>query len=131
MPPPVRWLLSLPDAVEQLERLDRDLITRRDLEELLGVSRSRAAALMRLFGAEMAGTILVLRRASLLRTFQEAIAGSLLLVSVLKPLLGSSMFRLECTNLEPLLPFQIERACTRAGVRRADCRQPRRALRGS
>ena len=75
MPPPVRWLLSLPDAVEQLERLDRDLITRRDLEELLGVSRSRAAALMRLFGAEMAGTILVLRRASLLRTFQQAIAG--------------------------------------------------------
>ena len=74
MPPPVRWLLSLPDAVEQLERLDRDLITRRDLEELLGVSRSRAAALMRLFGAEMAGTILVLRRASLLRTFQRAIA---------------------------------------------------------
>ena len=71
MPPPVRWLLSLPDAVEQLERLDRDLITRRDLEELLGVSRSRAAALMRLFGAEMAGTILVLRRASLLRTFQR------------------------------------------------------------
>ena len=75
MPPPVRWLLSLPDAVEQLERLDRDLITRRDLEELLGVSRSRAAALMRVFGAEMAGTILVLRRASLLRTFQQAIAG--------------------------------------------------------
>ena len=74
MPPPVRWLLSLPDAVEQLERLDRDLITRRDLVELLGVSRSRAAALMRVFGAELAGTILVLRRASLLRTFQRAIA---------------------------------------------------------
>ena len=75
MPPPVRWLLALPDAVEQLEKLDRDLITRRDLEELPGVSRSRAAALMRVFGAELAGTILVLRRASLLRTFQQAIAG--------------------------------------------------------
>ena len=74
MPPPVRWLLSLPDAVEQIEKLDRDLITRRDLEELLGVSRSRAAALMRVFGAELAGSILVLRRASLLRTFQQVIA---------------------------------------------------------
>ena len=53
---------------------NRDLITRRDLEELLGVSRSRAAALMRVFGAELAGTILVLQRGSLLRTFQQAIS---------------------------------------------------------
>ena len=74
MPPPVRWLLALPDGVDQLEKLDRDLITRRDLQGLLGVSRSRAAALMRVFGAELAGTILVLQRGSLLRTFQQAIA---------------------------------------------------------
>ena len=57
-----------------LRSSNRDLITRRDLEELLGVSPSRAAALMRVFGAELAGTILVLQRGSLLRTFQQAIA---------------------------------------------------------
>ena len=74
MPPPVRWLLALPDAVDQLKKLDRDLITRRDIQGLLGVSRSRAAALMRVFGAELAGSILVLQRGSLLGTFQQAIA---------------------------------------------------------
>ena len=74
MPPPVRWLLALPDGVDQLEKLDRDLITRRELQGLLGVSRSRAAALIRVFAAEVAGTILVLQRGSLLRNFQQAIA---------------------------------------------------------
>jgi hypothetical protein len=39
-----------------------------------------------------------------------------LLMSVFEPLPGSSMFRLECTNLEQLLPFQIERASACAGA---------------
>ncbi len=56
MPAPPRWLLAVPDAVRQLERLDRDLVTRRDLEKLFGVSRARAAQLMREFGAELAGS---------------------------------------------------------------------------
>ena len=47
MPAKPRWLLAVPDAVRQLERLDRDLLTRRDLERLFGVSRARAAQLMR------------------------------------------------------------------------------------
>ena len=67
MPAPPRWLLAVPDAVRQLERLDRDLVTRRDLERLFGVSRARAAQLMRTFGAELAGSSRVLRRADLLR----------------------------------------------------------------
>ena len=71
MPAPPRWLLAVPDAVRQLERLDRDLVTRRDLERLFGVSRARAAQLMRTFGAELAGSSRVLRRADLLRQLKK------------------------------------------------------------
>ena len=81
MPAPPRWLLAVPDAVRQLERLDRDLVTRRDLERLFGVSRARAAQLMRTFGAELAGSSRVLRRADLLRQ--------------LKKLRGRAAFRIE------------------------------------
>ena len=51
MPATPRWLLAVPDAIRQLETLDRDLLTRRDVERLFGVSRARAAQLMRTFGA--------------------------------------------------------------------------------
>ena len=58
MPPPTacalpakpRWLLAIPAAISQLEQLDRDLLTRRDIERLFGVGKVRAAALMRTFG---------------------------------------------------------------------------------
>ena len=39
MPATPRWLLSVPDAIRQLEALDRDLLTRCDVERLFGVSR--------------------------------------------------------------------------------------------
>ena len=55
MPPTPRWLLALPDAIRQLDALDRDLLIRRDLEQLFGVSRARAATLMQTFGAELTG----------------------------------------------------------------------------
>ena len=41
MPAKPRWLLAIPDAIRQLEALDRDLLTRRDVEKLFGVSRAR------------------------------------------------------------------------------------------
>ena len=53
MPAKPRWLLSIPDAISQLEQLDRTLLTRRDIEHLFGVSKVRAAALMKTFGAEI------------------------------------------------------------------------------
>ena len=71
MPAPPRWLLAVPDAVRQLEKLDRDLLTRRDLERLFGVSRARAAQLMRTFGAEFAGSSRVLRRVEFLRQLRK------------------------------------------------------------
>ena len=41
MPARPRWLLALPDAIQQLDALDRPLLTRRDLEQLFGVSVRR------------------------------------------------------------------------------------------
>ena len=55
MPAKPRWLLAIPDAIRQLEALDRELLTRGDVERLFGVSRARAATLMQTFGAELTG----------------------------------------------------------------------------
>ena len=71
MPPTPRWLLAIPDAIRQLDQLDRDLLTRRDLERLFGVSRARAATLMQTFGAEMTGYQRTLPRTKLLRQLRK------------------------------------------------------------
>lgn len=67
MPAKPRWLLAIPDAIAQLEALDRELLTRRDLESLFGVSKARAATLMVAFGAERTGNARTLARTQLLR----------------------------------------------------------------
>jgi hypothetical protein len=64
------WLSRIPDAVGQLEKLDRDTLTRRDLERLFGVSRALAAQLMHRFGATHVGSQLVLDRGDLIRTLK-------------------------------------------------------------
>ena len=74
MPAKPRWLLAVPDAIRQLETLDRDLLTRRDVERLFGVSRARAAQLMRTFGAARVGASRVLRRTALLRQYRQRAA---------------------------------------------------------
>ena len=71
MPATPRWLLAIPDAITQLEALDQDLLTRRDLERLFGVSKVRAVALMRAFGAGRTGHLLTLPRAALLRQLRR------------------------------------------------------------
>ena len=71
MPARPRWLLALPDAIAQLDALDRPLLIRRDLEALFGVSRARAATLMRAFGAEWTGSIRTLPRPALLRQLRR------------------------------------------------------------
>ena len=71
MPARPRWLLALPDVIAQLDALDRPLLTRRDLESLFGVSRARAATLMRAFGAELTGSIRTLPRPTLLRQLRR------------------------------------------------------------
>ena len=45
MPAPPRWLLAVPDAIRQLEKLDRDLLTRRDVGRatLPGSTRARGS----------------------------------------------------------------------------------------
>ena len=71
MPATPRWLLALPDAIRQLEQLDRDLLIRRDVERLFGVSKVRAVALMTAFGAGRTGHLLTLPRADLLRQLRR------------------------------------------------------------
>ena len=60
-----------PTPSQQLDALDRPLLTRRDLEALFGVSRARAATLMRAFGAEWTGSIRTLPRTTLLRQLRR------------------------------------------------------------
>ena len=74
MPAKPRWLLAIPDAIRQLEKLDRELLTRRDLERLFGVSKVRAVALMTAFGAGRTGHLLTLPRAELLRRHRRLAA---------------------------------------------------------
>ena len=58
---------AVPDAIRQLDALDRALLIRRDLERLVGVSTGRATALMTAVGAGRTGPLLTLPRADLLR----------------------------------------------------------------
>ena len=76
MPAKPRWLLAIPDAIQQLEALDRDLLTRRDVEQLFGVSRARAATLMQTFGAALTGHQRTLPRTQLLRQLRKHRAGA-------------------------------------------------------
>ena len=71
MPPKPRWLLAIPDAISQLEALDRTLLTRRDIEQLFGVSKARAATLMQTFGAELTGNQRTLPRTKLLKQLRK------------------------------------------------------------
>ena len=71
MPAKPRWLLAIPDAITQLEALDQDLLTRRDLERLFGVSKVRATQLMTAFGAGRTGHLLTLPRGALLRQLRR------------------------------------------------------------
>ena len=71
MPAKPRWLLAIPDAIRQLEALDQDLLTRRDLERLFGVSKGRATQLMTGSGAGRTGHLLTLPRAARLRQLRR------------------------------------------------------------
>lgn len=70
MPAPPSWLPALPDAVAQLEAFQPRVVTRQDLQDLLGVSRSRAAQLMRAFGADLVGGIRQIPREDLIARFR-------------------------------------------------------------
>ncbi|MEP7309360.1 MAG: hypothetical protein ABJA98_27975 [Acidobacteriota bacterium] len=70
MPIAPNWYPRIPDAVAQLETLDRDLLTRTDLEVLLGVSRPRASQLLHRFHARPVGSQLVLDRLGLIRSLR-------------------------------------------------------------
>ena len=66
MPARPQWLLAIPDAIRQLEALDRELLTRRDW----------AAQLMHTFGADLTGYARTLPRTRLLRLLRTYRSGS-------------------------------------------------------
>src|ERR1700674_506737 len=70
MPIAPNWYPRIPDAIAQLEVLERDLLTRTDLEVLLGVSRPRASQLLHRFHARPVGSQLVLDRPALIRSLR-------------------------------------------------------------
>ena len=76
MPARPQWLLAIPDAIRQLEALDLELLVRRDIEQLFGVSRARAAQLMHTFGADLTGYARTLPRTRLLRQLRTYRTGS-------------------------------------------------------
>jgi hypothetical protein len=67
---------AMREATAVLDKLDRDAITRRDVEQLFGVSRPLASQLMHRFGATRVGSQLVLERADLIRTLKALRRGS-------------------------------------------------------
>ena len=120
VPAKPRWLLSKPDAISQLEQLDRTLLTRRDIERLFGVSKARTTTLMQAVGAELVGNQRILPRTKL--------------VQQLKNHRGRAAFRgEEERRVEPGLveaPREGREAARRAGPPPGGGR-PRRLRRGS
>lgn len=76
MPRSPAWLTSLPDAIEQLEALERETVTRWDIQQLLGVSKRQAVVLAHRFGARRVGNALLLERRALVRQFQAIRRGA-------------------------------------------------------
>ena len=71
MPAKPKWLMKVPDAVRQLESLDRDIITRSDVQTLLDIGKSRANTLMLRFGAERTSHLLTIPRRKLLDVLKK------------------------------------------------------------
>lgn len=71
-----RWLLALPDTITQLKALNRDVLTRRDIEQLLVVGRAHAATLMGTFGAGRTGNVRTLPKTQLLKQLRARRKGA-------------------------------------------------------
>ena len=121
MPPKPRWLLAIPDAISQLEKLDRTLLTRRDIERLFGVSTARAATLMQTFGAEMTGCQRTLPRTKLLRQLRKHRARSAFRGEVeRRDRLVAELRKARVTGIRVTLPVE---SCPRdCRVRRTDAK---------
>ncbi len=75
MPTKPQWLLAVPDALTQLQALERETLTRRDIENLFGVSKARAWQLLRQFGAKRTGNLLTIGRGALIQALEKIEAG--------------------------------------------------------
>ena len=113
VPAKPRWLLSIPDAISQLEQLDRTLLTRRDVERLFGVSKARAATLMQTFGAELTGNQRTLPRTRLLQQLKKHRGRA-----ARRQRLVGELRKARLTGIRVKLPVESpRRAATRSGRR--------------
>ena len=71
VPAGLRWLLAIPDAIELLEKPDRELLTSDDAEQLFGISKVRGRRPHAGLRAGLTGHILTLPRAELLRQLRR------------------------------------------------------------
>ncbi len=69
-----RWMLDIPNIVEQLSTLDTPVVDRRTCERLFKVKRRRAIDLMQRFGGYRSGNTVLLDRLDLIRRLQEKAA---------------------------------------------------------
>ena len=110
MPARPRWLLAVPDAIRQLEALDRELLTRRDIERLFGVSRARAAQLMHTFGADLTGYARTLPRTRLLRLLRTYREGAEFRVEqVRRAHLMTELRKARLTGIRVAVPVEAQR----------------------
>ena len=70
-----RWLLQIPQIIEQLSELDAPVVDRAVCERLFGIKRRRAIELMQRFGGYRSGNAVLLNRSDLIHSL-EAIAGN-------------------------------------------------------
>ena len=133
MPARPQWLLAIPDAIRQLEALDRELLVRRDIERLFNVSRSRAAQLMHTFGADLTGYARTLPRTRLLRQLRTYREGTEFRVEqVRRAHLMTELRKARLTGIRVTVPVRSARRASvgPAGGRGGRARPDRSALRG-
>ena len=76
MPAKPRWLLQIPEMIEQLRGLEVPVVDRAVVERTFGVRRRRAVELMRRFGGYLSGNTILLDRLGLIYQLEAVGAGA-------------------------------------------------------
>ncbi len=75
MPAQPRWLLRVPEIVEELNAMEAPIIDRSVFERVFGLRRRQAINLMRTFGGYQLGRTALVERTSLLERLRQIAAG--------------------------------------------------------
>jgi hypothetical protein len=75
MPPQPRWLLRVPEIVEELSAIDVPVVDRAMVERVFGLRRRQAINLMRAFGGYQLGKTALVERSAILEKLRLIIGG--------------------------------------------------------